>query len=198
MVFNVLDKNRVHTTRTTETHTITGETKEIHGQRAFVRLETSSDGDSSQTLANLNSQGALQLHRMADITFTPPLVFPKYAKVGQSTHMEGKADVVIDNLHPRGRYRADIRVLSIESVKVPAGTFSSVRVRIDFDVSLEEHDSKVDLSISAAGGETRWLVKRIGMVESLSSGQTNITMNGRHKLINDQVKSVMTRYSIPR
>ena len=58
------------------------------------------------------------------------------------------------------------------------------------------------VAIAIAGyltmGETRWLVKRIGMVESLSSGQMNITMNGRHKLINDQVKSVMTSYSIPR
>ena len=123
--FDVVDKG-AHTTRTTEVHTIGTKLKRIHGEMAFVRTERSSDGDSSVTLSNVNSLGQIQFHKMGDVTFTPPLVFPKLAKPGQSTHMEGRVDTVMGAFHPRGNYSADIRVVKMERLRVPAGMFSRI------------------------------------------------------------------------
>src|SRR5213076_485115 len=86
-------------------------------------------------LENYSRSGQIQWHQLGDVSFTPALVLPRLAKAGQDTHEEGAA-VVRAAYWPMGQYTVDFTVLKTEQIRVPAGTFSCIRVRMNLDLNV--------------------------------------------------------------
>ncbi|HEV8292787.1 MAG TPA: hypothetical protein VGP94_12725, partial [Tepidisphaeraceae bacterium] len=136
-VYNVVDDGK----RRTDTETIALQTKRMHGQQVYQRVIDSSDGERGFNYENLSGSGQIQFHGMGDnslsLIFSPPIVFPKLARVGQRTEMDGKLDAIEESVRMRGTYHAEVRVVGTEKVRVAAGTFNCLKVQMTMDFSFK-------------------------------------------------------------
>jgi hypothetical protein len=187
--------------RSTSTETIARGTVRIHGQRAFQVIEDDKDGRSI-SFESISRSGALQLHRIKDddatITFNPPVTSPKFVKLGQRAILEGELDFVMASrpIRMTGEYRVEILIAGKEEVRVPAGTFSTVKIQMKLQVSAEYHKGPIDLEISSTGTITSWSAKGVGTVKSSGKSHTEMAGNGRHKVEDSVFKSSLRSYTI--
>jgi hypothetical protein len=170
--------------------------RRLHGQSVFQRIVDSSDGERVFNYENYSANGQYQLHQIGNssllIGFNPPIAFPKFAKLGQSTSMEGRAEMRDGSRRLTGKYHAEIRVLGNEPMRVPAGTFSCVKVQAKVEWSFTYHND----SFSYTDTQTDWLGKGVGPVKWIEKTHLVETNNGRRKVEDGVSKSVLKSYSI--
>jgi len=168
----------------------------MHAQSVYQRVVDSSDGGHEVNYENFSSSGQIQLHGIGDdslsMVFSPPVAFPKLAKVGQRTVMDGKIDMVEDSVRIRGIYHSEIRVLANEKVQVRAGTFNCVKVQFTIDLSLKFQKHAMHMIDT----QTDWMAKGVGSVKWTEKSHTETTDNGRHKVEESLSKSSLSSYSI--
>jgi len=190
-VYKVID-NGHHKTRT---DTIIGRMTTVHGHSAFTQVHKWSDGVENADLENYSRTGQIQWHRLGDVSFTPPLILPRLAKAGQHTHGEGAA-VATAAFRPEGQYTVDFTVLKAEQIRVPAGTFSCVKVRMDLDLNVGRHSAQDDISIHVVASATSWWAKGIGMVKEVATGRAEATINGDHQVKKTAQTTTLSSYHI--
>jgi hypothetical protein len=186
--------------RATSTEKIMADTVLVHGERAFQRLTTDPDGELIG-LENVSASGRVQWHRVTDdtliMTFSPAWAFPKYARVGQRSTLEGGVDMKEGGVRLRGQYQVDIQVLKMEKIKVPAGTFSTVKIQMSIDISVEYHRGGHDASLRATGTDTQWLAKGIGKVKEIDTHHLVSSIDGKRKVEDDTVKNALRSFTRP-
>jgi hypothetical protein len=186
--------------RATSTERIDPATKLVHGERAFQRVINDHEGQSI-SLENISAGGRVQWHRMMDesliMTFTPALAFPKYARVGERAALVGKIDMASEGIHLRGQYHVNISVEKMERVKVAAGTFNTVKIVMDLDISVEYHNGSNSASLHATGTDTKWLAKGIGKIKEIDTHHTESTVNGKKNVEENTVRDVLRSYTRP-
>jgi hypothetical protein len=187
--------------RSTSTETIAASTVRIHGQRTFQSIEEDSDGRSI-SLYSISSSGAVQLHRIRDedstITFNSPVTFPKYFRLGQRAIVEGEMEIVMysGQIRMKGEYHVEILSARREQVRVPAGTFSTLKVEMKLEMSAEYHKGGVNIEVSSTGVLTDWSAKGVGSVKSSDKSHTELAVNGRHKVDDSTSRSSLRSYTI--
>jgi len=192
-VYHIVDDGQ----RRTDTETISSGMKRMHAQMVWQRVIDSSDGSGQNVnYENFSTSGQIQLHGVGDdslsLIFSPPIVFPKLARVGQRAVTDGKLDAISDSGRTRGTYHSDIRVLGNEKVRVRAGTFNCLKVQFTVDISLKSQKS----SMHAVDTQTAWMAKGVGNVKWIERDHTETTDNGRRKVDNSLSKSSLYSYSI--
>ena len=176
-------ENGHHSTRT---DTIRGRMTRVHGESAFRVLHKYSDRADNYDLDNYSQSGQIQWHRLGDVSFTPQMILPRLARWRQHAHSEGTA-VVSGAFRPEGQYTVKFTVLKAERIKVPAGTFSCIRVRMDLEMNVSHHDAQGDISIIVASIATSWWAKGIGVVKEVATSRAEAMING-----SNQVKVTLT------
>jgi len=196
-VYNSVDDGK----RTTDTETISPQMKRMHGQRVFEQIDDSSDGSRSWSYVNVSASGQLQQHGGKDedsnMWVTPPMLFPKLAKPGQRSVSDGKTDLILFGYHMTGRFHSEMEVLGQERVTVPAGTFSTIRVRGTMELTAEYHKRGVNISVKLTGSGVDWLAKGVGTVKDNSVSHIKASVNDKHKTVDSKSRSVLKSYSIP-
>jgi hypothetical protein len=186
--------------RARSTERISPETQLVHGERAMQRVIDDHDGQSI-SLENISARGRVQWHRMMDdsltMTFTPAWEFPKYARVGERVALVGKVDMASEGIHLRGQYHVNISVEKMERIKVAAGTFNTVKIVMDLDISVEFHNGSNNASLHATGTDTKWLAKGIGKIKEIDTHRTESKVNGKKKVEENTVRDVLRSYTRP-
>ena len=196
-IYNDVDDGK----RSTETETISPQMKRMHGQWVFEQVTDYSDGTQSRDYMNYSASHQLQLHRSvdadSDIGFSPPLLFPLRAIAGQRIVSDGKVDAILFSISMTGRYHNVTEVLGKERVTVPAGTFSTIKVRTTGEFTVEYHKRGVNVSMKMSGTSIDWVAKGVGSVKSNSVNHIEATVNNKHKKGDTKSRSTLKSYSIP-
>jgi hypothetical protein len=121
------------------------------------------------------------------------MILPRLAKAGQHTQGEG-AVVVASSLRLEGQYTFDFTVLKTERLRVPAGTFSCIRIRMNLDLNVGHHDAQGDISIDVASTATIWWAKGIGLVKEAATAHVEATINGGHQVKNTATTTTLSSY----
>jgi hypothetical protein len=147
------------------------EMEEIGGELAWLLVPTSDDFlDTGQYLTNDGS--GLRFHGLeiaigpADVTveFDPPILLaPATAPIPSTYESEGDAIFHLVGLDPELSYQATSRIVGVEPVDVPAGTFDAVRLELEFQIGGEILGQGFDLT----GSSTQWLATGVGRVRSI-------------------------------
>ena len=196
-VYNEVDDG----VRSTSTETIAASTVRIHGQRTIQSIEEDSSGRSI-SLYSISPSGEIQLQRIKDedstITFNSPVTYPKYFRLGQRAIIEGEVEIVFysGQIRMKGEYHAEILSARREQVRVPAGTFSTLKVEMKLEMSGEYHKGGVNIEFSAAGVVTDWSAKGVGSVKSSDKSHLEMAVNDRHKVEDSVSKSSLRSYTI--
>jgi len=187
--------------RSTSTETIAASTVRIHGQRTFQSIEEDTDGR-SVSLYSVSPSGAIQLHRIKDedsiIIFKSPVTYPKYFRLGQRAIVEGEIEFVLysGQIRMKGEYHVEILSARKEQVRVPAGTFSTLKIEMKLEMSAEYHKDGINIEISSSGVVTDWSAKGVGSVKSSGTSHLKLAANGRHKVEDSNFKSSLRSYTI--
>ena len=177
--------------RSWEKETILPRQKITYGVKAFQRLGQSSDGDVNVSLETLSAGGLFGLLKRDQVAFQSPILFPQLAAAGERLRTQGQADArVLDWFIVNNDFRANVRVLGNESVKVPAGTFSTVKVRMTATVIVHRHMPKfvdppnqaTDVNGTIKITETEWLAQGVGAVKTISKRHLNMKVNNNRRV----------------
>jgi hypothetical protein len=187
-VYDAVDHGR----RLVENHSIAKRRPRIGGERVIQRVEVNSDGVRRLTLQNFNEAGQIQLYRSTDVLFAPPIVFPRLAKVGQHMETQGELDLTMGSRHGKGRYSAEVLVVKMERIHVPAGTFSSVKIQIKLQMTADFHAPGPEVTMTVSATDTKWLAKGVGTIKEVAKVHADATINGGHQVA-DEVKSTALR-----
>ena len=187
-----------HGRRLVETHSIAKRRVWIGGERVTQRVEVDSDGVHHLTLQNFNQAGQIQLYRSTDVMFAPPVVFPKLAKVGQHMETQGEVDLTMGSRHGKGTYSAQVRVVKIERIHVPAGTFSSVKIQIKIQMSADFHAPGPAVTMTASAIDTKWLAKGVGTIKEAAKLHADATIDGDHRVADELKTTALRSFSIPK
>jgi len=194
-VYNQVDDGK----HSTSTEKIVPGTEAVNGQRAFQRRVEEENGSWTILLENLSAAGRVQIHRIRDsstqTTLTPGWAFPKYAKVGQRSAMQGEAEFVLNSIRFRGDYHFDAEVLKMETVKVAAGTCSTVKIRVSDDIAVEYHKNGQNRTIRFTGTAVQWYAKGIGRVKEIGTTHVETNINGRHREADGSLKDALRSYT---
>jgi len=193
-MYNEIDEGK----RLTETDKILPQTVNVQGETFFQLKNIPSRGHATIDLVNLSAAGQLQNAasngRDGNVQFTPPVKMPLLARKGDKAVSVGKANWLIEGHHLVGTYRVVSVVAGFGRVTVPAGTFSTVRIKMSVSMAAKDRDSS--LAVRASGTIVTWLAKGVGTVKDTSNEHTDVTAGGRHEESDDEGTSVLRKYFI--
>jgi hypothetical protein len=184
--------------RVTETETIAPRKTSVNNEMAFRRISRDSNGDTDSSLENLSPQGIFQLHRAGGMTFVPPIRFPELPLVGERARTQGGLHMRVGERTFVGIFNVLVDILAKERVRVPAGTFSTIKVRMTVNVTVEHREPGVNVKARFKGTDTVWLARGVGGVKAVGKAQSDVTLNGKRELDDHLSSSVLRSYSIPR
>jgi hypothetical protein len=184
--------------RLKETDKVLPQTVDVQGETFFQMKNMPSRGHASIDLANVSAAGQLQTagtnSRDGNVQFTPPVKLPLLAKKGDKAVSVGKTNMLIEGHHLVGTYRIVTVVAGFGRVTVPAGTFSTVRIKMSISMGAKDRDSS--LAMRSSGTVVTWMAKGVGPVKSTSTGHTDVSAGGRHEESDDETMSVLRKYSL--
>lgn len=193
-VFNEVNdgKNRTDTLR------ILSGTVPVHGERAFQVVEDAGEGPST-SLQNISASGKIQIHRSygddGRMTFNPAFAYPKLAKVGQRSVMDGAVDLVIDGVHLKGHYHVDAQVAKTEQVRVAAGVFSTVKIQTTASMVFRYSAPGRKISLRMSSSDSLWLAKGVGKVKEIVRNHSETNINGKRKVDDGVCKDALRSYA---
>ena len=182
----------------TDTVSILSGMVRAHGERAFQLMKDNGDGPGIM-LVNVGKSGRVQFHRSHDdssgLTYNPAFAYPKYAKVGQSSVMDGELDLFSDGGHVKGQYHIDSRVVKIEQVQVAAGTFSTIKIQSSLSIVLRKKVPGGTNTIRGTTTSNLWLAKGIGKVKEIIRTHAVSDIGGKHEVEDNVCKDALRSYT---
>src|SRR5882672_8004401 len=183
----------------TSTETIVPGTEAANGERAFQRVTNDANGRGT-SLQNISPTGRVQFHAVRSsemsMKFHPAIAFPKFARPGEHTTIDGTVDLLSRSVLLKGTYHVDFRILKREQVKVAAGTFSAIKITMTQEVKVAYHKNGHDLVMKLTAIDTEWWAKGVGEVKSMGSSHFETNTDGKRKSEDGVDKSALQSYSI--
>jgi hypothetical protein len=181
----------------------------IRGERTFQRVGRESDGDVNVSLEQFGAEGAIELHKRGKSEFHEPILLPHRATVGQRVRSEGEsAAKVLDWFIVDNAYTANVRILDKERIRVAAGTFSTVKVRVSVEIAVDSFQPRAFRETEWVGpatlkgtirrSQTLWLARGVGAVKSISKEHFRMTVNGERITQDETTTRTLRSYSIPK
>lgn len=128
-------------------------------------------GLSAATLSSQDMDFTFEVKNVNGVTY--PLAMNQGDEWGHDLEFEGKMDIAGSPATATGSSQTIFRVVGIESINVPAGTFQAVKVQTDLNIVFTIQVQGLAVPASFSGSYTYWYVKGVGWVKA--EGQGNIT-----------------------
>lgn len=82
----------------------------------------------------------------------------------------GTMDIAGNAGAAQGNVRNDFQALGVESVTVPAGTFSAMKIQVDTTLDISVSFQGINVPVAFSGSYTYWFVEGVGWVKAEGSG----------------------------
>jgi hypothetical protein len=172
------------------------------GQRVFQRISTPPGEQKTIEYESYGPDGGVLLHGFKEgsltFNFDPPVTLPLQTTPGTRSISTGTVIMSEPRISMEGPYRVAFTVLQPARVRVPAGTFSTVKIRMNLSMTATFDQQGVKARMKITGTETQWLAKRVGAVKTVHQLNGLTEINGEQKTTESGSTTVLKDYFIPR